>query len=100
MGHHSIYQGIRLHSVKNIERDQMGIKFHVQTHSKTDYTGVGVDRFWIRQVLLCYTYPGVLASNGSLDNKIEMAGMSLLTFSLKKSIRSTQNTVNKQINQL
>lgn len=27
-------------------------------------------------------YPGVLASNGSLDNNIEMAGISLLTFSL------------------
>ena len=73
----------------------MGIKFHVQTQSETDYTGVGLDRFWISQVLLYYTYPGVLASNGSLDNKIEMAGISLLTFSLKKSIRSTHNAVNK-----
>lgn len=27
-------------------------------------------------------YPGVLASNGSLDNNIEMAGISLFTFSL------------------
>lgn len=27
-------------------------------------------------------YPGVLASKGSLDNNIEMAGISLLTFSL------------------